>query len=110
MSERALEDAGKLLARRVCLRLDPAIRGRLARAVRDEAQRAGSDEAAYVARLDSDPDLMQDLLNRVTVQETSFFRDAGQFVALAEMVLPELRATGRPVRIWSAGCANGQEA
>lgn len=109
MSERALEDAGRLLARRVGLRLDPAIRGRLARAVRDEAQRAGSDEAAYVARLDNDPDLMQDLLNRVTVQETSFFRDAGQFVALADLVLPELRATGRPVRIWSAGCANGQE-
>lgn len=110
MSERALEEAGKLLARRVGLRLDPAIRGRLARAVRDEAQRAGRDEADYVARLDDDPDLMQDLLNRVTVQETSFFRDAGQFVALADAVLPALRATGRPVRIWSAGCANGQEA
>ena len=39
MSEGALDDAGRLLARRVGLRLDPAIRGRLARAVRDEAKR-----------------------------------------------------------------------
>jgi chemotaxis protein methyltransferase CheR len=77
--------------------------------VRDEATRSGMDEAAYVERLDAEPDLMQDLLNLVTVQETSFFRDPGQFAALAAHVLPALRASGRPVRVWSAGCANGQE-
>ena len=109
MNDRALEDAGRLLSRRVGLRLDPAIRGRLARAVRDEALRAESDEAGYVARLDADPDLLQELLNRVTVQETSFFRDPGQFAALATYVLPGLRDAGGPVRIWSAGCSNGQE-
>ena len=106
---RALDDAGRLLARRVGLRLDPAIRGRLARAVRDEATRNATDEASYVARLDADPDLLQQLLNRVTVQETSFFHDPGQFDALATQVLPTLRDAGRPVRVWSAGSANGQE-
>jgi chemotaxis methyl-accepting protein methylase len=108
--DRALEDAGRLLSRRVGLRLDPAIRGRLARAVRDEAARCGTDDAAYVARLDAEPDLLQDLLNRVTVQETSFFRDPGQFAALASYLLPALQSARRPVRVWSAGCANGQEA
>jgi chemotaxis methyl-accepting protein methylase len=109
MSERALDEAGRLLSRRVGLRLDPAIRGRLGRAVRDEAARSGAKEADYVAQLDRDPELLQDLLNRVTVQETSFFRDLGQFVALATHVLPDLRAARQPVRVWSAGCANGQE-
>ena len=49
---------------------------------------------------------LQGLLNRVTVQETAFFRHPEQFEVLARDVLPTLP---RPVKIWSAGCANGQE-
>jgi chemotaxis methyl-accepting protein methylase len=109
MTEGALEDAARLLSRRVGLRLDPAVRGRLARAVQDEATRNGQELSTYVARLDGDADALQDLLNRVTVQETSFFRDAGQFDALASTVLPALREAGEPVRVWSAASANGQE-
>ena len=105
----ALEEVGRLLARRVGLRLDPAIRGRLEHAVRDQAASRGEDQADYVARLEADPDRLQELLNRVTVQETSFFRDPGQFAALAAHVLPPLRDAGQRVQIWSAGCANGQE-
>lgn len=110
MTDRALEQAARLLSRRVGLRSDPAIRARLTRAVRDEAERRDLDVASYVARLDTDGAALQDLLDRVTVQETSFFRDPGQFDALARDVLPTLASTGRPVRVWSAGCANGQEA
>ena len=109
MTEPALEEVGRLLSRRVGLRLDPAIRGRLARAVRDEASRIQVGEQDYVARLGGDADLLQSLLNRVTVQETSFFRDPGQFDALAAHVLPALRERGGRVQVWSAGCANGQE-
>ncbi|MEY2478353.1 MAG: chemotaxis protein methyltransferase CheR [Actinomycetota bacterium] len=107
--DRALEDVGRLLSRRVGLRLDPAIRGRLERAVRDQAASHGEDESAYVAGLEADPARLQELLNRVTVQETSYFRDPGQFAALATHVLPTLQASGERVHIWSAGCANGQE-
>jgi chemotaxis protein methyltransferase CheR len=109
VSERAVEEVGRLLSRRVGLRLDPAIRGRLERAVRDQAARHGEDQADYVARLEADPDRLQELLNRVTVQETSFFRDPAQFVAFAEHVVPVLIDGGGRVEIWSAGCANGQE-
>lgn len=52
------------------------------------------------------------LINAVTVNETHFFRDEGQFNALYTYVLPQLierqRAT-RTLRIWSAGCASGEE-
>ncbi|MEY2567998.1 MAG: chemotaxis protein methyltransferase CheR [Actinomycetota bacterium] len=105
----ALEEVGRLLSRRVGLRLDPAIRGRLERAVRDEALRHGENETDYVKRLEADPERLQELLNRVTVQETSFFRDPGQFAAFSEHVVPTLQAQGGRVEIWSAGCANGQE-
>jgi chemotaxis protein methyltransferase CheR len=107
--ERVLEEVGRLLSRRVGLRLDPAIRGRLERAVRDQAVQHGEDDAAYLRRLEADPERLQELLNRVTVQETSFFRDPGQFAAFAEHVIPTLHAEGGRVEIWSAGCANGQE-
>jgi len=52
------------------------------------------------------------LLPLVTVGKTSFFRDEKQFEALGAL-LPTLlargRASRRPVSIWSAGCATGEE-
>ncbi len=52
------------------------------------------------------------LLDEVTVQETYFFRDSGQFQALIEKVLPNLieeKKYERSLRIWSAGCSTGEE-
>src|SRR5512133_3261018 len=52
------------------------------------------------------------LVNAVTVSETHFFRDAAQFNALANSILPEIirrKASLRTLRIWSAGCASGEE-
>lgn len=50
---------------------------------------------------------------RFSTRESYFFRDPGQFDLLASTILPELierRADARRLRIWSAGCANGEEA
>lgn len=52
------------------------------------------------------------LVNAVTVNETHFFRDAAQFNALATKILPEIvkrKTSLRTLRIWSAGCASGEE-
>jgi chemotaxis protein methyltransferase CheR len=52
------------------------------------------------------------LINAVTVSETHFFRDAGQFDALYGHVLPQVIERKRvlhTLRIWSAGCASGEE-
>ena len=55
----------------------------------------------------------QQLLDAVTIQETHFFRNLPQIEALRQEVLPELirrtRSSGRPLRIWSAGCSTGEE-
>lgn len=56
---------------------------------------------------------MDRLINAVTVGETHFFRNQPQFDALYHHVLPELITRQRPLRalrIWSAGCASGEEA
>ncbi len=54
-----------------------------------------------------------DLVESLTINETSFFRNKPQFDLFTEVVLPELKnrkGTVRKLRFWSAGCSKGQEA
>ncbi len=56
--------------------------------------------------------LFQELIDKVTVNETHFFRNTPQFQALENHILPELirkRRSSRTLRIWSAGCSTGEE-
>jgi chemotaxis methyl-accepting protein methylase len=101
-----LDRAAELMDRELGLRPDRTLRGRLQRCLRDEAAARGENLAGYVARLAADPSARQDLYDRLTVQETAFFRHPGQFQALADRVLPGIEG---PAVIWSAGCSNGQE-
>lgn len=103
----AIAEVEGLLAGRVGLRLDPALRARLTRCIEEEAIAARMTVSEYALRVAADPDLFQLLLNRVTVQQTAFFRDPQVFEAIATELLPKLDG---PVVAWSAGCANGQEA
>jgi chemotaxis protein methyltransferase CheR len=61
---------------------------------------------SYVDMVDTHPAAFDDLVDRVTVQHSSFFRDPSQFVALAEVLKD---AGTAPLTVWSAGCGNGQE-
>jgi chemotaxis protein methyltransferase CheR len=71
----------------------------------------------FATRLESLPETdpeVQAFIGQMVVGETSFFRNQAQFAALAETVLPDLidarRESGRRrLRIWSAGCATGEE-
>ncbi|QGN34374.1 protein-glutamate O-methyltransferase CheR [Microlunatus sp. Gsoil 973] len=105
--ENVVAVVAELLHDRIGLRPDQNLRGRLRRAIIEEAARHRDAPTAYADRLLADRAALQGLLNVVTVQETSFFRHPEQFEILAKDVLPTLAP---PVRMWSAGCANGQEA
>jgi len=67
----------------------------------------------YYRALERDDAEFNELLNLVTINETSFFRFPAQFDALRNNVLPELMAakggTNRGIRVWSAGCSTGEE-
>ena len=54
-----------------------------------------------------------DLMDSLTINETSFFRIKPQFDLLANYVIPELKKkknNSKKLRFWSAGCSKGQEA
>ena len=57
---------------------------------------------------------MRQLLNEVTIGETSLFRSPPQLEALRKVILPELledktKQIIKRLRIWSAGCSTGEE-
>jgi chemotaxis protein methyltransferase CheR len=55
---------------------------------------------------------MDVLIAKLTIGETSFFRDAGLFDAIRDVIFPEILERNREtkrLRIWSAGCATGAE-
>jgi chemotaxis protein methyltransferase CheR len=58
-------------------------------------------------------ELAQAVTEAITTQDTSFFREPAVFEYFEQIVLPALtlaRAQKKRLRIWSAGCATGQEA
>lgn len=56
--------------------------------------------------------LHRQVVEAMTTNETSFFRDLHPFETLKKQVIPEWlaqRGTGRKLNIWSAACSSGQE-
>jgi chemotaxis protein methyltransferase CheR len=67
----------------------------------------------YLDVLKTDSGEFNELLNLVTINETSFFRFPQQFESLGNHVLPEILegklSSNRHLRVWSAGCSTGEE-
>ena len=66
--------------------------------------------AEYLDLLATCEDETGRLLDRLTIKVSRFWRDRAVFDHLLEHLAPLWRSTGLPVRIWSAGCARGEEA
>ena len=71
--------------------------------------------AEFLANLQRrpNPSDQRRIIDALTTNETSWFRDREPFSALTDVVLPELvrtRGTNRKLRLWSAASSSGQEA
>ena len=69
-------------------------------------------EFVHRAQQRPDPEIQQKIVDALTTNETSWFRDAEPFSALTNTVIPAMlsaRETSRTLRIWSAACSSGQE-
>jgi chemotaxis protein methyltransferase CheR len=70
------------------------------------------DEVVAKLRLTSSGPLHNKVVEAMTTNETSFFRDIQPFEALRKVIMSELtakRAAARQLRIWCAACSTGQE-
>jgi chemotaxis protein methyltransferase CheR len=66
--------------------------------------------SSYTQYLLANPDEFGALVNDLTINYTKFFRDSDVYTFLETTLLPELLSSSkRWVRIWSAGCATGEE-
>jgi two-component system, chemotaxis family, CheB/CheR fusion protein len=88
-------------------------RSTLVRRVQKRMQEVGvEDFGDYVDYLEVHPDEFADLFNTVLINVTGFFRDPPTWEWLKERGIPHIIAgtsDGDPIRIWSAGCASGEE-
>lgn len=86
---------------------------RIFRLIRD---REFGSFSSYLFALRHGPDSEAEFsaaIDLLTTNETYFFRERSQLTALVDEVIPDLlriqKGGDRPVRIWSAGCASGEE-
>jgi two-component system, chemotaxis family, CheB/CheR fusion protein len=77
-------------------------------------QTVGADGyLGYLDHLEVDPEEFTHLFNTILINVTGFFRDLPAWEYLGAEILPRLAADkrdGEPIRVWSAGCASGEEA
>jgi two-component system, chemotaxis family, CheB/CheR fusion protein len=86
----------------------------LTRRLDKRIQEVGADGyLSYLDLLEVDPEEFAQLFNTILLNVTSFFRDPPAWEYLSAEVVPQLttdKPDGEPIRIWSAGCASGEEA
>jgi len=67
----------------------------------------------YVDYLEVHPEEYEQLFDTLLINVTEFFRDPPAWEQLRDAVIPEVLADktdDEPIRVWSAGCASGEEA
>src|SRR5687768_15068014 len=76
------------------------------------AQVGVADYSEYLDYLELHAEEFTALFNTILINVTGFFRDGEAWDVLRTEVLPDLlaaKAPTEPLRIWSAGCASGEE-
>ena len=95
------ERTGSSLSRQQLGRLDEAI----------AARKGKADELTYLEHLKSTRGAAElaELMSVISVHKTDLFRDEVQLEAVRRKLLPQLLAEQRLLKVWSAGCATGEE-
>lgn len=112
----ALEDFRTILTRRLGLQYEDGKLDYLGEIAHRRMEQLGNNHfGSYLDQLSRSPkgsDELRALAELLTINETFFFRNADNFRALTQAVLPQrMRERGRDkrLRILSAGCASGEE-
>src|SRR5213075_1276856 len=115
LTEHELSEIRMLIHERTGISFDESRERFFSTRVREYMQAKGHKRGTELLRSTrkATPDY-QALLERLLIQETTFFRYPGVFEAFEKRILPELHVkkfwkNPRTLRIWSAGCSTGEE-
>lgn len=110
-SNRWFTHIAELVARRTGI-LTTRAQTDLEQAARQVMSLSGIRDVHQLASRLADGALWDELVDRITIRETYFFRSDEQFKLVRDRILPDLARVRlpAPLRIWSAGCASGEEA
>ncbi|MBB3109286.1 chemotaxis protein methyltransferase CheR [Paenibacillus phyllosphaerae] len=64
---------------------------------------------AYWEALSKDSKLMNEFLDRMTINVSEFWRNPSRWEALEKRFLPEMMKSSSKLKIWSAACSTGEE-
>ncbi|GAC41854.1 CheR family methyltransferase [Paenibacillus popilliae] len=64
---------------------------------------------SFFEAIRQNPDLLDDFLDRMTINVSEFWRNPNRWVTLRDSVLPALAANTKQLRCWSAACSTGEE-
>ncbi len=63
----------------------------------------------YYAAIHNDNELLNEFLDRMTINVSEFYRNAQRWEVLENKIFPMLLAKNRKLKIWSAACSTGEE-
>ncbi|MEN1969153.1 protein-glutamate O-methyltransferase CheR [Lentibacillus sp. N15] len=72
-------------------------------------KRGYTDFYQYFQALDKNKQLFQELMDRITINVSEFYRNPKRWEVLKNEVLPELTKVKRKLTVWSAACSTGEE-
>ncbi|MBX8944017.1 MULTISPECIES: CheR family methyltransferase [Lysinibacillus] len=63
----------------------------------------------FLKALEQDRDLMNEFLDRMTINVSEFYRNGKRWEVLRKKIFPKLLQTNKRLKIWSAACSTGEE-
>ncbi len=112
LTDAQFRQVGALVARVAGIQLpagkESLVRSRLSKRLRALGVATVGEYLELVERDTSRAELAE-MVDVLTTNKTSFFREAEHFRLLERTILPALERSSGPIRIWSAGCSTGEE-
>ncbi|HEY9581566.1 MAG TPA: protein-glutamate O-methyltransferase CheR, partial [Savagea sp.] len=63
----------------------------------------------YFDAIDRDPALLDEFLDRMTINVSEFYRNSQRWKVLQDKIFPQLLKNNKRLKIWSAACSTGEE-
>ncbi len=85
------------------------VNNRLRKRVRNFDFGSYNEYFQWVLNTNEGRDELENLINQITTNVSSFFREPKQLKIFYDTILPDITKNTRKIKIWSAGCSTGEE-